>query len=293
LIVDPASRALVEPGMVLRPVVRRNDRSGEPVKGGIQAVRWTLIEVDARREALLDCTLHSGFRAPIPARGGVRTERLALLVRPICESTRLVLLARDDPNKRLAGYDVHLKIPGEEESQPLGATDDFGTIDLAREQGGLRLLYVRSGRQLLARLPIVFGQAEELVATVVDDDARLQTEGFVAALHARALDLVARREILASRIRARIEEANLPEAQKLLDEFRKLETRADLSRDLDAQQRQVETGDRLTQARVDKLLADARKLLLSKALSDEMLNELTRELAAGRTAGQQASVTSP
>jgi hypothetical protein len=289
LIVDPESRGWVEPGMVLRPIVRRNDRSGEPLKGGLQALPWTLLEVNERSDSLLDCTLHSGYRSPIPVRGGVRTERLALLVRPTFETTTLVLQARST-GKRLAGYELHLKAPGEEESQPIGASDGRGTVALPREEGGLRLLYVRNGRQLLARLPIVFGQEREMVATMVDDDGRLQAEGFVIALQSRALDLVARREILAARIRARIKAGEFSEAQMLLEELNNLERRDELNRSLDTQQRQVATSDRLTQARVERLFADARKLLLSPALGDALVIELSSELTAARTGRQQASV---
>ena len=79
LIVDPASRALVEKDMVLRPVIRRNDRSGQPAKGGIQVLPWTLLTVNERRDSLLDTTFNSAFRMAIPSRGSSRTERLALL----------------------------------------------------------------------------------------------------------------------------------------------------------------------------------------------------------------------
>jgi hypothetical protein len=288
LIVDPASTALIHPGMVLRPTVRRNDRSGKPLKGGIQPLPWTLLTVTERRDSLLDCELLSGFRAPIPTRGGLRTERLALLVKPIWERTRLVLEARSTPGKPLVGYEVHMKTPGSDDSQLIAATDLFGAIELPREQGQLRLLYVKNGRQLLARLPIVFGQERETIVPLVDDDGRLQAEGFVMALSARALDLVARREIAAGRIRAYLKEGKLTEAQQLLEEFRQLETRGDLSRALDAQQQQLASPDKTTQARIDRLLADARKLLLNKALSDSMLNDLTREVASGRVS-QQAS----
>ncbi len=282
LIVNPASWALIEEGMVLRPVVRRNDRSGLPVKGGIQAVPWTLLSVDQRRDSLLDCTLSTGFRLPIPTRGSARTERLALLVRPRWPTTRLMLRSRSDAAKPLAGYEIHARPPGSENSELLGTTDLDGAIDLPGG-GGLQLLYIRSGRQLLARLPVLPGQSETLVASIVDDDRRLQAEGLILALQSRALDLVARRELLAAKFRARLKEGQIAEAAKLLDDFRKLETRQELGRDLEQYRQRVASNDRLTQARIDKLFADAQKLLALKSLSDEMLAQLTRELTNARS----------
>jgi hypothetical protein len=290
LVIDPASTALVQPGAVLRPVIRRNDRTGQPAKvGGINAVPWTLMRVEQRSNSLLECKVFSGYRGAIPSRGGARTDRLALLVRPRFERTSLVLESRSASKKRLAGYEVSSRLPEETDPVPLGATDSFGTLDLRSEGGGLRMLYVKNGRQLLARLPIVPGQAEQLVASLADDEGRLQAEGFVMALQSRAIDLVARRQIIAARLRARLKDGKIDEAQTLLEDFRKLETRIDLSRSLDEAKQGLVAGDRVTQARIDKLFADAGKLLAVKQLSDELLNELTRELAAAKGGGAVAS----
>jgi hypothetical protein len=283
LIVDPHSPALIEPGATLRPVLRKTDRSGQPVKGGIQPLLWTLLTVGERRDSLLDCTLYSGYRAPIPSRAPARTERLALLVRPRYPSTRLLLRARDNPDKPLVGYEIHLRWPGDEQAHPAGITDDEGAFELARGEAPLVQVYVRHGQQLLGRLPIVPGEEQSVIASLPDDDRRLEAEGFVAALSARALDLVARREILATRIRARLKEGKPAEAQQLLDDFRKLETQAELRRDLDLFRQRCSSSDRLTQARIEKLFTDAQKVLLLKPLSDELVTQLTREVAGARS----------
>jgi hypothetical protein len=270
---------------VLRPIVRRNDRTGQPAKGGIQAIDWSYLTVDERREAVLECTLQSGYRAAIPPRGGVRIDRLALLVRPRYESTRLLLRSRSGATKKLVGYEVHRREPGKEETQLVGVTDVQGSLAFQRGDGSLETLIIKSGKQPLARLPLVPGQAETMTAMIVDDDSRLAAEGFVSALSSRALDLVARREILAARIRARVKDGKIDEAQKLLDEFRRLETRAELNRDLDRYRQRVPTADKLTQSRIDRLFTDAQKFLLLKPLSDDLLAQLTRELSAARPSG--------
>lgn len=284
LATSPASPALVEQGAALRPIVRRNDRTGQPAQGGIQAPPWTVLTVNSRADAILDCTLQSGYRNPIPARGGVRLDRLALAIRPRYAATQLLLRSRTVPAKPLVGYEIHVRTGDGEETERLGVTDATGAFDLPAADGGLLLLYVRNGQQLLARLPLIPGQDETITASIVDDDNRLAAEGYIDALASRALDLVAHREILAARIRARVKAGQLADAQKLLDEFRKLQSRADLSRDLDQFRQRLSSPDGLTQQRIDKLFADAQKLLQIRPLSDDLLNELTREVAAPRAA---------
>lgn len=290
LIVDPASPANINQGQILRPVIRRNDRSGQPAKvGGISAVPWTLLRVEERSDSLLTCQLFSGYRGALPSRGGVRLERLGLLVSPRWESTRVVLESRGAAPRRLIGYDVYSRSPEQTEPELLGSTDSFGELDLQRRDGSLQLLYVKNGRQLLARLPILPGQAPELIAQMADDEARLQAEGFIMALQSRALDLVARREIIAARFRARLKEGKLDEAQTLLESYRQLETRTDLTRALDEAKQGLVSADRLTQSRITKLLEDAQKLLANNKLSDELLNQLTRELATAKGGGTVAT----
>jgi hypothetical protein len=279
LVTDPASPALIHPGQVLKPVLRRNGKDGQPVKNGIQPLDWTLLTVNERTDSLLDCQLHSGFRAPLPTRGSARLERLAFLAKPRYESTRIVLTARTDPNRRLSGYEVFVKGQGENETYLLGVTDWQGTVEIGRSDVNFQMLYVRNGGQLLARLPTAPGFERELVAKTVEDDSRLQAEGFVLALQGRTMDLVAEREILVSQFRRRVKKGEHDVARALLERFRTLDTREDLVRDLDAQQQAVTSGDPLTQKRIDKLFGDARKMLQNKLLDPEMINVLQRELS--------------
>jgi len=285
LVVRANSPALIDKGRILQPIVRRNDRSGQPIaKTGIQALAWTLLAVESRTDSLLSCKLHSGYRGALSSRASPRSERLALAVKPQFAATTLELRSRTAERRPLSGYEIYAKRPDSEEAVHLGASDWRGQIELPRGDGSLELLLIRNGSQLLARLPIVAGQDERLVADLMDDDGRLQAEGAVAALHSRALDLVARREILASRFRTRLKEGKYDEAQVMLDQFRRLESRSDLSRSFDEMQKAVTASDRLTQQRIQKLFDDARRLLTVKGLSDDMVNTLAAELTKARTA---------
>ena len=51
LVVRANSPALIDKGRILQPIVRRNDRSGQPIaKTGIQSLAWTLMGVESRAD---------------------------------------------------------------------------------------------------------------------------------------------------------------------------------------------------------------------------------------------------
>ena len=220
-------------------------------------------------------------------------ERLAVVARPRLPATRVVLQSRDKDPHPLTGYEVYVKGIDDQPTQLLGVTDWRGSIEVPRGDVLVRTLYVKNGNQLLARLPLVPGDEPEAVAKTIEDDFRLQTEGFVTALQARVTDLVARREILAARIRKRLTEGKLADAEKLLEEYRKLESRDDLLKELDAQQGQITDNDaaldKLTRTRIGKLMGEARKLLLNKYLDPESKNVLAKELEKARTGNAAAA----
>lgn len=280
LITTEMSAAWIRQGMALRPVLRRNDRSGEPVKGGINILAWTMLNVLEQNGSQLTCKLQTGYRSPIPSKGSARLERLAVLVKPQFPSTVLHLRSRDASATPLVGYEIWRKT-SDTDAERLGETDWRGDIELPKaETGALQTLLVKSGNQLLARLPLVPGQEPLLEAAVVNDDGRLQAEGFIATLQSKIMDLEARRQIGAVRLRAKIKDGKLDEAQQMLEEFRNLETRTDMSRLLDKQV--IRSADPTTQKRIDKMLIDARTLLV-KFLDPELANVLQREIIAAKT----------
>jgi hypothetical protein len=296
LITDPGSLALIQPGDALRPIIRRNERGGEPAKNGIQPVAWTILGVQSRIGSLLDCTVSSGYRTPIPSRANVRMERLAVVARPRLPATRVVLQSRGKDPHPLTGYEVFVKGIDNLPTQLLGVTDWRGSIEVPRGDVLIRTLYVKNGNQLLARLPLVPGDERELVATTIEDDYRLQTEGFLIGLQGRVTDLVARREILAARIRKRLSEGKLDEAEDLLKEYGGLQSRDELIREVDAHQGLIADNDavldKLTEARINKLMGDARTLLQNKYLDPETKNVLAKEVEKARTGTAAASAGS-
>jgi hypothetical protein len=272
---------------VLLPIIRKNDRLGEPdakLLEPIQKAPWTYLTITDRKGNVLQCKVVTGMRSTLGGRASSRTVKLALRVKPRDDTTSLLLTTEGDNPRPLDGYEIHAKDPDTEESELIGTTDWRGVIQVPRTDKLLRLVYVRNGGRLLARLPMVPGLERELSAQMANDDQRLQAEGFVKGLQHRVMDLVARRELYASRIDRHLEKNELDEAKALLEEFRELETRSDLTRQLDQQEQRITSSDRRVQAKIDKLFSDTRQLL-GKFLDPRKTNELAEKLLKAQQSG--------
>ena len=211
-------------------------------------------------------------------------------------------LKTGEPAVPLGGLELYSKVPlaepprertadeakAEEQRNPaefVGLTDWRGQIAIAPSAAPLRLMYVKNGGQLLARLPIVAGYHSQQVAEVPDDNPRLQAEGFIRGMNGQIMDLVAQRQILTAHIRKRITENKLDEAQQLLEQLRTLKTRNDVQRELDMQaRRQLASPYLSVQARIDKLYGDTRALL-AKFLDADLPNQLMAEIRQAREGG--------
>lgn len=306
LVLSPDSPAYIKTGDVLQPIFRQNDRYGDPIPKRTQALPFTYLHVtsqDSLSPSLLNCNVHSAMRSPIHGRPTSRRERWAVKVRPALPETEIVLESkpstRDEVKVPLAGMEIYAKTPlpeppksetqeeiaaAEKKNPPvlLGVTDWRGSLKVPNEGPTLRVMYVKSGGLLLARLPVVAGTDRQLVAEVPDDNPRLQAEGFVKGMNGEITDLVVQRQLIKVRVRKKITEGKFDEAQKLLDEFRGLKTLNDLQRMLDQQMtRQKPTNNPGVKQRIDKLYADEREMI-AKYLDVELFNQLTLELADAR-----------
>ncbi len=284
LITGEQSPARIAGQDVLVPIIRRNDRLGEPLENGIQQAAWTFLTVAGRKGNQWQCQVYSGMTSPLGGRSSARTMRLALRAKPRLDATELAVGTQGANPAPLGGYEIYSKLPEGEEAELLGVTDWRGRIAIVRNPNPLQILYVRNGGQLLARLPVVAG-LEPLVAVQVTDDApRLFAEGYVKGLQNRVMDLVARRELYTARFRRHIQQKQFDQAKTLLETFRGLENRSDLARQLDQQAQRVKSSDRRVQAKIDQLFTDTRQLLL-KFLDPRTSNQLADELLRAQPSG--------
>jgi len=278
---------------VLRPVIRRNNRHGEPLKAGVVEVDWTYIFVDSEERGQLQCQVWSAMRNPVAGRTSSRTQRFGLLVRPTGRPTQLKLVAQDDEAHSLKGYDVFAKTPQplgkdeklaeEEEPKKLGQTDWRGVIEIEPIKSGVRVIYVRNGRQLLARLPMVPGYYPEQTATLPNDDSRLKVESYVTGIQNSLLDLVIQQKVLEIRIQGKIKEKKYEEANTLLDEFRELTSLEDLEILLQSKEREIFATklDSRLESKITQLFQQTRGLM-AKYLDPELESKLVQQLAKAR-----------
>lgn len=277
LIIGQGSPAALAERAVLVPIIRRNDRVGEPLANGIQQATWTFLTVTGRKGNQLQCQVASGMTSPLGGRSSARTLRLALLAKPRLEATDLAVVTEGSKPVPLGGYEIYSKPPDAEDAEWLGVTDWRGRIRIAPKSNPLQILYVRNGGRLLARLPVVAGLEPLVTAAVTDDDPRLMVEGYVKGLQNRVMDLVARRELYVARFRRHLQKKEFEQAQTLLEEFRGMENRSDLARQLDQTAQRIKSPDRRVQAKIDQLFSDTRQLLL-KFLDPRTTNVLSEEL---------------
>ena len=348
LATDERSPVYIPDGAVLRPIIRRNDRQGNPRPGGIIPIPLTLLEVmepvrwddDAaptidssstavpedgasegdnnstdtsggstdeeiiasvsspadesahRGRGSLNCEIHSGIRGALGSRSSRRVEQYALLAKPAYPSTELRLQTAGSASRPLAGYDIYARPESEEDkSELVGRTDWRGALDVPPADKPLRVLYVKSGGRLLARIPMVPGLDREVTVDVPDDDLRLEAESVVAGLEGYIMDAVVQRELVVARIRRDIAEGKFDEADQRLAKLRSFERPADLERLLVRQERRFVGATADPKGRIAPMFADARGLL-NKFLNPSLPQQLAQELQEARRAGSSSSDTS-
>lgn len=275
---------LYRPGDVLRPVLRRVDRDGQPVEGGIQVVPWTYLSVQSGAAAEATADIHSHTKFPFGARQRGRVEQLAQLVRSSDAPTTLRLHARGNQRVALAGLPVYQRNLGEEDSTFLGKTDRDGRITVPPGDTPIQFVFVQSSGQWIAKIPVVPGADGLVEAPLVDDRKRLEAEARLIAIREELIDIVARRNILAMRVRTKIKEGDLDAANRLVREIEALPSATEFEQQrIRQQERLVTSDDPRVQARIDQLFGDTRDVL-AEFLSPGLVQELKREIAAGSTA---------
>ena len=195
---------------------------------------------------------------------------------------------RKQNDRPLVGYELYLKNSEDEGSKLVGRTDWQGLVTIPRIDGRpIQSLYVRNGRQLLGKLPIVAGHEALLVAKLRNDDLRLEAEGFLLGVQDSLVDLVARREVLATRIRQNIADGDLDEAEGLIKQLRRLDTQEDFSRRVQQRKSSLTSVDTTVQKKVDSLFADTRRLL-GQYLNREQVERLASALREARSSSAAA-----
>jgi hypothetical protein len=136
---------------------------------------------------------------------------------------------------------------------------------------------------------MVPGWQPVVTASIPDDDARIRAEGFLTALQSRLMDVVARREILMTRVRHLMQADDLGAAKQQLDQLQGLPNRQRFLQEITQQQQREIPSDPQLAARVERLF-ESTKQLLTQFLDPRKINQLQSDYdRARRQAAQQKS----
>jgi hypothetical protein len=299
LAMENSALATVDPGKLFVPVVRYDDRGGNPRR--IAVVPWTALVVEQKLESELVCRMETGMRTPLSSRRRGRFEQLAIALDLPAKPTRLRLVSRTDPEEHLPDYHVYEKFPDRQTLELLGTTDVHGEIVLeASPKHPLRILLIKHADQLLARLPVISGldlpdpifsvqEAEEtrneadaispkaspaavgrsssemigpLDAPIMKDNALLQAKGALLGLQEELIDQMAFREILLARGRRLIGTGEVAELEEVKRELRRLKDRDRYLLEIDQLKNRFRSEDPMIRYRIDRLFENTRKLVI-------------------------------
>jgi len=96
----------------------------------LETVPWTfIVATDVQREHI-DGYVFTGVRGGLEGRRNARTQRLAMLVKPLGNRTDLQVVTQNAKDKPLAATQIFERLPGGDKSNPIGRTDWRGLIRL-------------------------------------------------------------------------------------------------------------------------------------------------------------------
>jgi hypothetical protein len=286
LIVEEDSPAAIRVNDVLEPMTRKNDRNDNPILIG--PIDWAFLLVRGLEGRNINMDYYSGRAGTLQGRKNQRTFRTALKVRPFGESSLLRLHLQREPDFPLIGYELYDKELESTKMTFIGRTDWNGRLAVEKTETPLRLLYVKNGGAVLARLPIVPGLHAVDVADLSGDDLRLQAEAYIRGIQNAIIDLVAVRELFKARIVMRLERGEMDQAEELLKALREQPTNENLAADLGKKQsvflQALGTRNPSQRRKVDEMFAVTQEML-GKHINPKLLRDLETDFVRARNNG--------
>lgn len=277
LITDEKSPASVAKDDFFVPMTRKNDRNGDPIQIG--PLDWAFLHVKEVDGARLEMDYHAGKAGGLQGRQNKRTFRTGTRVRPFDDATTVRLHVQRNPTAPLVGYEIYERGLSSTEMTFVGRTDWDGRIKIPKSDMAMRLLYVKNGGAVLARLPLVPGQSDLEVADLFGDDQRLRAEAYIRGTQNSIVDLVAIRQLFAARIRMRLAAGELKEAKELLETLRNEPSYEKIAGDMGRKLLQLKGRNGGEQAKIDRMFAQTREMLV-KNISPALIRELEEAVMA-------------
>ncbi len=185
---------------------------------------------------------------------------MALKVRPVDDSSVIRLHAKGDPTQPLAGYEFYEKELKSTAMTFVGRTNWNGEIEITKGASPMRLLYVKNGGAVLARLPIVPVQLNEKLQTWWETTS-VESGSLYRGTQNAIVDLIAIRTLLGARIRLKLEKGQMAEAKELLLLLEKQPTYEVISADMAKKIIQIKGRNPSEQKRIENMFAETREML--------------------------------
>jgi hypothetical protein len=243
-------------------------------------------DLSARRQGqirTLAMDYYAGRAGGLQGRKNKRTFRVALKVRPFREATELRLHLQRKPDFPLIGYELYEKELTSTKMTFIGRTDWNGRLMIERSEDPFRLLYVKNGGAVLARLPIVPGLNPKEVADLSGDDMRLQAEAYIRGVQNSIIDLVAIRKLFEARIHLRLQKGEMKKAETLMNALRDQPSNEKLATDMGKKQtmflKVLGTRNANQRRKVDEMFTITRELL-SAQINPQLVRALEADMIA-------------
>ena len=245
---------------VLIPLTRTNDRDGNPQL--IRRVDWTFLSVDENSDGLLSTTMQTGLRSPINSRMRPRHQQLALLAKPNDDHTTIHFASYISRDMPLPICDVLESVPDRKQAVNIGTTSLWGEfrIDYLPERP-VRLLFVRNGTNLIARIPVMPGVDRVLTAEVPVADSTLHAESLVLGIQEEILDTLATRQILVSQAVTFRQRSDRKGFDDTVLKLRQLKTQQNYESELNILKLQLPYDDSISRRRIETMIEQTRKLV--------------------------------
>jgi|GEM_PF-5130536 len=281
----------------------------------IQFVPWTYLAPTTVARSRLDCRVDTGVRVKFAPKK--RVEWRALTLKVTLKETELTVQPQRKTAKPLVGYmlavyDEFPKDPPKKPAteSPLGGpttegdkkpavaettaadpgptpllmrTDRDGHVFVpAKPAKPLQWVFIRSGKELLTKFPMVAGAEAKMTASCPDDTLRLDVEGQIALLEGELVDVIAKRAVTVAMIKARAKKSEWDRVAEGFESLTKQPKLDDFKKSVDLIQ---VPAMKAAQAKKNVMAEDRIRKLSGKVLEiaqfhldDEKITELKQEM---------------
>ena len=263
-------------------IVREDSPMEVTIKPNQRSVRQT------RDDSMVEMNFYAGRSGGLQGRKNSRTHRVGIKVKPTGNETMLRLHAQRKPDFPLIGYEIYEKSLQTKDMTFIGRTDWNGRLDVERNDAPLRLMYVKNGGAVLARLPMVPGLQPIAVADIRSDDMRLEAESYIRGVQNSIIDLVAVRELFKARIRMRLKGGEMDQAEELMDALRSQPSNEVLANEMGKRQtlylKEIGNKDANQRRMVDQMFSTTRELL-GKHINPKLIRDLEADMITAKNNG--------